>query len=84
MRIGKYREKFRDMLHCGEAVEVIFFMAYIPIIICFEVIFIEATIIGTIPFLIYPPYFRRLKLIPHKGIMITSNYKEIVIYNIDN
>ena len=29
-------------------------------------------------------YFRRLKLIPHKGIMITSNYKEIVIYNIDN
>ena len=61
MRIGKYREKFRDMLLCGEAVEVIFFMAYVPIIICFEVIFIEATIIGTIPFLIYPPYFRRLK-----------------------
>jgi hypothetical protein len=54
----KYERKLMDM-ECF--VEVIFYMAYLPIFINFEIFFIIATIIGTIPLLIYPPFFRRLK-----------------------
>ena len=40
---------------------IIFILGYYPIFISFELFFIVATIVGTIPLLIYPPYFRRLK-----------------------
>ena len=43
------------------ALVVFFFLAYFPIFISFELFFITATIIGTIPLLVYPPFFRRLK-----------------------
>ena len=54
----KYNEPLMDMA-CP--VEVLFYIAYLPIFISFEVFFILATIIGSIPLLLYPPYFRRLK-----------------------
>ena len=40
---------------------VFFFLAYLPIFISFEILFVTCTIIGTIPLLIYQPYYRRLK-----------------------
>ena len=43
------------------AVYVFIALAYYPIFVCFELLFIVCVIIGTIPFLIYPPYFRKLK-----------------------
>ena len=43
------------------AIGLFFLLAYYPIFVCFEIFFITATIIGTIPLLVYPPYFRRLK-----------------------
>ena len=51
----------RDLERISTFVLVIFIMGYYPIFVCFELFFIIATIIGTIPLLIYPPYFRRLK-----------------------
>ena len=51
----------RDLERISTFVLVIFIMGYYPIFVCFELFFIVATIIGTIPLLIYPPYFRRLK-----------------------
>ena len=36
-------------------------LSYVPIFVSFEFFFIVCIIIGTIPLLIYPPYFRRLK-----------------------
>ena len=42
-------------------VGVFFLLSCFPIFISFEVLFIFVTIIGTIPFLIYPPFFRKLK-----------------------
>ena len=53
-----YIEKFFDrLLPLG----IFFLLSFYPIIVCFEIFFISATIIGTIPLLLYPPYFRRLK-----------------------
>ena len=42
-------------------VGVFFLLAYYPILVCYEIFFITVTVIGTIPCLIYPPYFRKLK-----------------------
>ena len=42
-------------------VGLFFALSFYPIFVCFEIFFISATIIGTIPLLLYPPYFRRLK-----------------------
>ena len=51
-------EKLFDKLF---VVGFFFALSFYPIFICFEIFFISATIIGTIPLLLYPPYFRRLK-----------------------
>ena len=56
--ISKYADTIEDI---GNTIQVFFYIALFPMFISFEVIFIIATIIGTIPLLIYPPYFRRLK-----------------------
>ena len=44
-----------------EPVAFFYYFAYCPIFIAFEIIFIICTIIGTIPLLLFPQYFRRLK-----------------------
>ena len=51
-------EKLFDRLF---VVGLFFALSFYPIFVCFEIFFISATIIGTIPLLLYPPYFRRLK-----------------------
>ena len=51
-------EKLFDRLF---VVGLFFALSFYPIFVCFEIFFIYATIIGTIPLLLYPPYFRRLK-----------------------
>ena len=51
-------EKLFDRLF---VVGLFFALSFYPIFVCFEIFFISATIIGTFPLLLYPPYFRRLK-----------------------
>ena len=51
-------EKLFDRLF---VVGLFFALSFYPIFVCFEIFFISATIIGTIPLLLYPPYCRRLK-----------------------
>ena len=51
-------EKLFDRLF---VVGLFFALSFYPIFVCFEIFFISATIIGTIPLLLYQPYFRRLK-----------------------
>ena len=55
---AKWSERLDEI---NGALVVFFFLAYFPIFISFELFFITATIIGTIPLLVYPPFFRRLK-----------------------
>ena len=55
IRAEKY---FRDM---NGVIIAFYSLSFIPIFISFEFLFIALVIIGTIPFLIYPPYFRKLK-----------------------
>ena len=55
---SKYEYDLNDF---PEAVQVFFVLAFFPMFISFEVSFIIAIIIGTIPCLIYPPLFRKLK-----------------------
>ena len=51
-------EKLFDRLF---VVGLFFALSFYPIFVCFEIFFISTTIIGTIPLLLYPPYFKRLK-----------------------
>jgi len=55
---AKYADDL-DMINCSCL--TFFFLAFLPIFICFELFFVICVIIGTIPLLIYPPYFRKLK-----------------------
>ena len=45
----------------ADSIPVFFYMAYLPMFITFEIFFIICTIIGTIPLLFFPKYFRKLK-----------------------
>ena len=45
----------------SNVVFVFYVLSFVPIFISFEYLFILCVIIGTIPYLVYPPYFRRLK-----------------------
>ena len=38
-----------------------YFLSFIPIFISFEFMFVAFVVIGSIPYLVYPPFFRRLK-----------------------
>ena len=53
--------KFDDLDDINCTLLVFYFMAFLPIFISYELFFIVCAILGTIPFLVYPPYFRRLK-----------------------
>ena len=44
-----------------EPAAVFYFMSMTPIFLTFEIFFIVCTVIATIPFLLYPPLFRKLK-----------------------
>ena len=46
---------------CPDPVSVFYYMAYVPVFVSFEIIFVICTIIVTIPLLIFPQYFRKLK-----------------------
>ena len=58
----KLISKYDDMLEdTPTPVLVFFYISLFPMFIGFEVFFIIAVSIGTIPLIIYPPYFRRLR-----------------------
>ena len=42
-------------------VGVFFILAFFPIFLSYEILFIILTVIGTIPTLVYPPLFRKLR-----------------------
>ena len=56
--IIKAERHFRNI---KEAIIVFYSLSFIPMFISFELLFTTCVIIGTIPCLIYPPYFRKLK-----------------------
>ena len=56
--VQQFADKLEDL---NAAIGVFHFLAFLPMFISYELFFIIAVFIGTIPFLIYPPYFRKLK-----------------------
>jgi hypothetical protein len=56
--VQQFIDKLEDL---NPTIGVFHFLAFLPIFISYELFFIAAVIIGTIPFLIYPPLFRKLK-----------------------
>jgi len=54
-------KKFDDLETINCAVVVFYLLAFLPIFISYELFFIVCVIIGSIPFLVYPPFFRRFK-----------------------
>ena len=59
-------EKYgRDLEDMGTTILIFSILAFYPIFICFEILFVFCAIVVTIPILLYPPYFRRLKFYVH-------------------
>ena len=56
--VSTWEDKIDD-LNC--TISVFYFMAFLPIFISYELFSIVCVIVGTIPFLVYPPLFRKLK-----------------------
>ena len=59
-------EKYgRDLEDMGTTILIFTILAFYPIFVCFEILFVFCVIVVTIPILLYPPYFRRLKFYVH-------------------
>ena len=59
-------EKYgRDLEDMGTTIMIFSILAFYPIFVCFEILFVICVIIGTIAILMYPPLFRRLKFYVH-------------------
>ena len=59
-------EKYgRDLEDMGTTILIFTILAFYPIFVCFEILFVFCVIVVTIPILLYPQYFRRLKFYVH-------------------